>query len=298
MKNSKFFLGLLLSVSFMSAHFVNIHSPNAQLLNTREMRFCYISFVNVDGERFLVKQKHVWRKILGCVIDAITAYVAESLDIAHQVAIIPGGMEFPGKPRKDWPATIHTVAPGKMIKEQKDVFRRMNLQQGQEGFRRDMLRWMARYPMLVLIVALDIFVCNHDRHRGNLFFNPTTGEFCAIDMDSAYKYNLGELACQNFLDMMDDGLYPLTTAEYRALVKMRKVLQLLLKKFPAEKIVARYDEFVEQAGFVPGSPLYTEKNHMMLEERRAMIPKNYKDVQQLVKILNRAIKKGVKSPRD
>jgi hypothetical protein len=297
MKNHyKVFLWLLLLVNSIEAHrFVNIYSPDIKLLKTREMRFCNISFVLIDGTVYIVKQKNNIRKILGCVRDAITAYIAESLDIAHRVVIVPAGMKFPGKMRDDWPATIHTIAPGKMIKEQKEIFRKMNLQQKEEGFRRDMLRWMARYPLLVYIVALDIFTCNHDRHRGNLFFNPRTKLFCAIDMDSSYKYNLCALACENFTALIEDGLYPLTSAEFNALAQLRKTLVFLIKTYPPEKVVARYNEFAHQAGFIPDSPLYTEKIHMWLEANKEMIVQSYQDVQRLVKILNKAIRRGTKS---
>src|SRR5690606_3910271 len=101
-----------ISLSLLSRDpLANLDSSDVQLLSTTEMRFCYISFVKIDGKNFLIKQKKTINKMLGAVRDAITAYIAESLDLAHKVDIIPAGKEFPGKVYKEWPATLHTIAP-------------------------------------------------------------------------------------------------------------------------------------------------------------------------------------------
>ena len=59
---------LLIQILFFSAavcrhSFVDINSDAVKLLSCEEMRFCYISFVEVDGKQFLVKQKKNFRKI-------------------------------------------------------------------------------------------------------------------------------------------------------------------------------------------------------------------------------------------
>src|SRR5436189_3138179 len=97
---------------FTRDSFVNINSKDIKLIETQEMRFCYITFVKIDGIVYLVKQKKPFNKLLAVVRDLITAYIAESFNIAHQVDVIPADKNFPGKVRKNWPATIHTVAPG------------------------------------------------------------------------------------------------------------------------------------------------------------------------------------------
>ena len=149
---------------------IDIENAQVELIKTLEMRFCYISFVRINGKEYIVKQKKsdYFKKIVSVVRDAITAHVAEDFGIAHRVAIIPAGKQFPGKPRTDWPATLHTIAPGKMIKAQESSYDGMNIKQADVGFRRDMLPWMMKHPTLIMVVALDTFLCNHDRHRGNL----------------------------------------------------------------------------------------------------------------------------------
>lgn len=241
----------------------------------------------------LIKQKksNCFRKIVSVVRDAITAEVAESFgDIAHQVDIIPAGVEFPGKPRTDWPATIHTIAPGKMIKAQNSDYNRMDIKQADIGFRRDMLAWMVKHPVLIIIVALDTFLCNHDRHRGNLFYESKTDSFCAIDMDSAFKHNLCALACKNFTRMLRDRNLRLSSKEVRALVTYKEHLEFLIDRYNPADMIGRYNYFAEKAGFVPGSELYTQKIALELERNRRMIMESYQDVQQLIPILEKLIK--------
>src|SRR5256885_1944356 len=97
---------LFFSVPVFSKNcFVNLDAQNIEHIETIEMRFCYITFVRVDGKVFLVKQKKPLNKLLGVVRDAITAHIAESFGIAHRVAVIPFDKEFPRKIRKNWPAT-------------------------------------------------------------------------------------------------------------------------------------------------------------------------------------------------
>ncbi len=281
---------------------VDIDQLNAKLLRMLEMRFCYISFVRMSNNKeLLIKQKksNCFRKIVSVVRDCVTAEVAENFGIAHEVDIIPAGTDFPGKPRKDWPATIHTIAPGKMIKAQNSPYNRMNIKQADEGFRRDMLTWMAMHPVLVIMVALDTFMCNHDRHRGNLFYEASTNSFCAIDMDSAFKYNLCALACKNFTKMLDDRRLRLSSKEIRTLVSYKEYLMFLIDKCHPEETIERYNYFAEKAGFVPGSPLYTQKIALELERNRRMIMQSYQDAQRLIPILEKLIKtskKRLKNP--
>jgi hypothetical protein len=270
---------------------------NIELLNTHEMRFCYISFVKIDGEKYIVKQKKsdCLRKLLSVVRDAVMAHYAEGFINAHQVDIIPAGKAFPGKPRTDWPATIHTIAPGKMIKAQHSPYDGMNIKQADIGFRRDMLSWMAMHPALVKIVAFDTFLCNHDRHRGNLFYNKKTASFCAIDMDSAFKFNLCLLACKNFSAMLNDKNLQLSRKEINVLIEYKKQLQLLIDKYKPEDTLKTYNYFAKKAGFVEGSDLYTEKFMVEIEQNKKTIIQRYHDVKKLVLIVDQLIKKYKKA---
>jgi hypothetical protein len=299
-------VGLLFAQSVLARLDVLDNAPHSvELIKTLETRFCFISFVNIDGTKYIIKQKKtgLFRKIVGVVRDAITAHIAESFgetldlefDLAHRVDVIPAGVPFIGKPRTDWPATIHTIAPGKMIKEQKKRFPGMNIKQANIGFRRDMLEWMVKHPILIVYVAMDTFLCNHDRHRGNLFYNKKTGSFCAIDMDSSFKFNLCALGCRNFTEMLHDERLHLTKKEINALITYRKYLQFLIDNYKPENTLYMYDYFAEKAGFVEGSELYTEKVALEIASNRQTIMQSYQDVQELVKLIGKLIEKFKKN---
>jgi hypothetical protein len=268
---------------------------SVELLSTQEMRFCYISFVKIDGKKYIIKQKKsdCFRKIVGAVRDGITAHIAESLGmtLAHRVDVIPAGQAFPGKLRTDWPATIHTIAPGKMIKDQNSRYNSMNIKQADIGFRHDMLSWMVKHPTLVKIVALDTFLCNHDRHRGNLFYHAATDSFCAIDMDSAFKHNLCALACRKFTKILNDRMLQLSPKEVQVLIEYKKYLQFLIDNHQPEDTLRMYNYFVDKAGFVEGSDLFTEKIALELDSNRGMIIQSYQDAKKLVKIVEQVIQK-------
>jgi hypothetical protein len=271
---------------------VDIDTVQAELIKTYEMRFCYISFVRINGEEYIVKQKksEYFRKMVSVVRDAITAHIAEDFGIAHRVAIIPAGKRFAGKPRTDWPATLHTIAPGKMIKAQDSKYDGMNIKQADIGFRRDMLIWMMKHPTLIMMVALDTFLCNHDRHRGNLFYHAKTDSFCAIDMDSAWKNNLCALACKNFTAMINNKNLRLTTKEINTLISYKEYIEFLIDRHHPEQTLELYDAFINRAGILPGTPLYTQKIALEIERNRRMIKESYKDVQRLIPILEKLIK--------
>ena len=282
---------------FTNGRFVDIDHGKAKWLSKQEMRFCYISFVKVNGVTYLVKQKKFERKLLGVVRDALTAYIAESLnvpgrpDIAHRVDIIPSDMEFHGKIYPDWPATIHTIAPGETIKAQTSRFDRMNIKLADIGLRRDMFDWMAMHPSLPVLVGLDIFKCNQDRHRKNFFYNPKTDSFCAIDMDSAYKYNLCRYSYKNLKKMIEPGNPPFTKREIRVLKKCRDTIVFLMNTFTADDIIAKYEYFAKKAGFTAGSPLYTKKVKKWMLLNKEIMVQAYVDVQKLVTLMNEIIEK-------
>lgn len=301
MKMYRSIISLLLCMQPLSAWLdeVNLESKNIKLISMQEMRFCFISFVLIDGKKYIVKQKKPLNKLLGVVRDAITAHMVESFckdnnidTIAHRVAVIPPGKDFPGKWRVDWPATLHTIAPGKMIKEQTSRFDGMNIKQADIGFRRDMLDWMMKHPTLIQVVALDTFLCNHDRHRKNIFYQPKTDSFCAIDMDSSFKYNLCALACQNFTQMFNDRKLRLSIKEINVLTKYKEYLDFLIETYKPENTIQMYDFFAEKAGFVPESSFYSAKFAAELERNRGMIIQSYRDVKRLVKIIEQLIEKA------
>jgi hypothetical protein len=270
---------------------VNLESTNVRLIKTLEMRFCYISFVEIDGEEYIVKQKKsdFQRKLLGVVRDPVMAHFSENFINAHLVGVIPAGKKFIGKPRTDWPATIHTIAPGKMMKAQDSPYNEMDIKQGEIGFRRDMLKWMMRDDTIMRMVAYDLFFCNHDRHRGNLFYNPKDKTFCAIDMDSAFKHNLCALACKYFKALLESKDFKLKNREINALVALKGYLQFLIDNFSPKCTLKMYDYFLFKAGFVEGAEFYLPRHALEIQDNKRVIARSYEDAKRLIKIIEHIV---------
>jgi hypothetical protein len=300
--NEKTFLLLIvlltvINITLGDNNFIDLQKCHPRLLKQRKMQFCYVSWVDINGKTFLVKQKRSASYLLAVVHDVFASLIAHELDpsLAQKVILIPAFHKFPGKIYDDWPATIHTLASGKTIKKKiRNPYRKMNIKQASQGFRREMLPWMAQHIQLAKIVALDIFLCNHDRHRGNLFYDNKTDTFCAIDMDALYKYNLAEYAYQNLLRMTEDGPFSLTTKEVIALLEMRKTLEWLVNHYSPEDMLALFDHLCCHAGLVEGSTIYVPRVRAEIEITRNMITHYYRDVKKLIEVLGDIIQKAIR----
>ncbi len=275
--------------------FVDMQTCHVRLIKRKKKEFCYISFVEIDGILYLVKQKRQQGHLLAVVHDALAAYIAQSLgdDIAHKVMIIPAFHKFPGKIYDDWPATIHTLAVGATLKNKRSPYKKMNIKQACQGFRRDMIPWMAKHRQLIIIMALDIFLCNHDRHRGNLFYNAKTDSFCAIDMDCLYKYSLGLYAHQNVKRMAENDLFPLTIQETFALLELRNTLQFLVDRHSPQEMLSIFDDLVKQAGLTQDSLVCSARVQAEIDLSRNLINQNYHDVKEFIVVLGHIIQQVI-----
>ena len=183
---------------------------NAFLEGGFESANAFINFIVLNSKRYIVKQKKDCEKTVVSVMrDALASYIAKNLGVAHFVKIISAEEEFPGKIYQNCPATLLTVAAGKVIRQldKNHKYFRLSLQQRsvKDVTRKELDTWldeevifhMTWHKQLPIIVALDLFICNSDRHRGNLFYDDETDSFCAIDMDNIYRRNLPDFACKN-----------------------------------------------------------------------------------------------------
>lgn len=275
----------------------NLNSDNIKFIRTQEKESCHINFITIDGQLFLVKQKKklTARKVLGSVREALTAYIAENfIDLAHKVDIIPAGKKMPGKICVECPATLHSIAPGKAVRGMESPYKQMDIRQKVTGFNRAMLKWMAKHPELITIVALDTFLCNGDRHRANIFYNKEDDSFCAIDMESSYRHNYCQWACNNWSEIMNDSSCFLTKSEVNILSEYIRVLELLINKYNSKKVIKKYYDFLAQAGF--------PKNHVMINKgfkegikhNIRIIQESYQDAKRLIIILKSLIKRSKK----
>ena len=82
---------LAVAVFFVRSNtFVDLSSCKPRLLKQKKMQFCYVSYVDINGQMFLIKQKRSSRHLLCVVHDAVAAHIAESLDIAHHRRQVAG----------------------------------------------------------------------------------------------------------------------------------------------------------------------------------------------------------------
>ena len=178
---------------------------NASLISTFETKNCFASYVMINGHKYLVKQKKDYKKQLAVVRDELAAYIAKDLLIAHKVYVIAFKKGFPGQINSNWPATLHTLAPGETVRKQREnKYNALRLKQvwahaqtfNEKGLTPIIVEYMTWHWQIPIIIALDLMIGNSDRHCGNLCYDPTTDSFCAIDMDDTFNKDLCDLACK------------------------------------------------------------------------------------------------------
>lgn len=286
------------ALSLPSRKFPYIEKQLVTLIKTVETRNCFVSYVKINGKQYLVKQKKDYKKQLAVVRDALSAWMAEFLNIAHRVDIISHKIEFPGKVNQNFPATLHTLAPGKTVREQRDNrFNALRLRQfwaqaatvDEKGLTRAIITYMTWHQQLPEIIALDLIIGNSDRHCGNLCYDPTTDTFCAIDMDDTFNKDLCLLACEKLVLIMKTDKVPFTRQEIRALGRMRDTLKLLLRKHKPQDIIAKLYFFAQKAGFSKGNALYNDRIYRKLLSYEAMIIATNASAHRLISLLNTII---------
>src|SRR5579863_2744438 len=113
-----------------SCKIISFSGKRVTLINTVESKNCFVSYVMINGRRYLIKQKKMENKQIAVVRDALAAFIVRSLKIAHEVDIISFKKPFPGKMYDGWPATLHTIAPGETVRKQPDsIYSQLRLRQ-------------------------------------------------------------------------------------------------------------------------------------------------------------------------
>lgn len=283
---------------------IDTSSDSVLLISTHEMRNSYISFVNVNGVMYLVKQKKRASSGLSVVLELLAAYIAKVLHIAHIVDVIHASKEFPGK-KRNVPATIHTIAQGVVVRnlENAHPYRKLRLKQylyptlpdEKRGLTRAIVSQMTLHKLIPIIVALDTFLGNADRHGGNLTYDHKTDSFCAIDMDNSFRHDLSDLAYRHLTQMMHEKKNPLSAKEIEALKIYRDTLKKLLKTFSCSHLQDSLFYFAQKAGVIPGTVFYKVGNAgKKLLFCKEMIAHNYNGSKKLIKILNEIIHRKYK----
>ena len=293
-----FIISFIVSISIsLSIEPKSLYSSQdrATLINTVETRNCYVSYVKIKGVVYLVKQKKDPKKLMAVIKDALSAWIAEIFEVAHRVQVISSDENFPGKVKKFLPATLHTLAPGKTVREQKNSkFNALRLRQlwaratsfNEKGLTKPILHFMSWHRQLPIIVALDLFIGNSDRHCGNLCYDPEKDSFCAIDMDDTFNKDLCAFACKKLKAMMHDKNLSFSKEEIRAIIIMRDALKLLLHTHKPNNTIKKLYYFAYQAGFSNNNSLYDVRAKNKLKHYEKIIRRTYISVQKLINLLN------------
>jgi len=271
---------------------------DVSLINTIETKHCFVSYVLINGKTYLLKQKKDYKKQLAVVRDALAAYIAKVLrDIAHEVDIVESTQEFFGKIKSRWPATLHNLASGETVKKKsKFKYNALRLRQwvpdqslNERGLTKTIIEYMTWHRQLPIIIALDLFTGNGDRHCGNLCYDPNTDRFCAIDMDDTFNKDLCELAYKNLKQMIQKEHVVFNVEEIRALTHMRNILRFLVQKHNPNVLTQKLRFFARKAGFIQGSELYDVRIERKLVSYEKMIIKTHKSAYQLIALLDKII---------
>ena len=265
------------------------------LLSTFETKNCFASYVEINGCTYLVKQKKDYNKQLAVVRDALAAYIAKALGIAHEVYVVAAKKKFFGKIDPEWPATLHTLARGETVRKQRDSkYNALRLKQewahaqsfSQKGLTPIIIEYMTWHWQIPIIIALDLIIGNSDRHCGNLCYDPPTDTFCAIDMDDTFNKDLCGIACKKLEHMIKQNEAPFTKDEKNALLKMRNTLKFLLSTHKPHDLIKKLYYFAKKAGFVKGGKLYNDRIKNKLAYYETMIIKTNESAYKLVSLLD------------
>jgi hypothetical protein len=267
------------------------------LMSGFESKNSFISYVTINGYQYIVKQKKNIQQQMAAVQDALAAYIAQALGIAHSVEVISVTQDIAGKVNKQQPATLHTIAAGKATIDQPESrYYELRLKQrsprddllSNRGLTEEIIYQMTWHKQLPIIVALDLFISNTDRYGGNLFYDPVTDCFCAIDMDKIFRFDLPAFACQK-LDAMVNLGKNFTNEEIIALTSVRDTLQFLLKRFTSTQIIDQLHLFVQQAGLRENNIIKRKNLIKKITNLEATIIKSRKSVYKLIHVLDNII---------
>ncbi len=224
---------------------------DVSLINTIETKHCFVSYVLINGKTYLLKQKKDYKKQL-----AVETVRKQSKCRYNALRL------------RQW-------VPDQSLNER--------------GLTKTIIEYMTWHRQLPIIIALDLFTGNGDRHCGNLCYDPNTDRFCAIDMDDTFNKDLCELAYKNLKQMIQKEHVVFNVEEIRALTHMRNILRFLVQKHNPNVLTQKLRFFARKAGFIQGSELYDVRIERKLVSYEKMIIKTHKSAYQLIALLDKII---------
>jgi hypothetical protein len=272
---------------------------NVALINTVEAKNSFVTYVLMDGEKYIVKQKKNIGSQFSLVRGALAAYIAENLAIAHRVKLVSYKESFIGKVFPELPAAILTIAQGEDLSHQKGTkYGDLRIDQKSVkhapsfeklGLTHAIIEQMTWHEQLPLVIAVDLITGNSGTHPSNIFYHPITDKFCMIDMDNTFNQDLCGIACEKLVHMLQKG-ETFSKKEKKALAVVKKTLSYFVAEYPPDNVVAQMYYYAKKAGFVPGSPLYSDHIKTRMATYEKMIYTSYKSAKNLIILLGEIIK--------
>jgi hypothetical protein len=271
----------------------------------------YISFlIDPQGNKYVVKQErsNSLKKQLQSVCEALAAYMAEKVGVAaHYVRILPIGMEFIGKKITNQTATLHTFVPGVILREiPEEPFFSLHIKLKNDpaegipvtrmGLHKKLIARMSFHPALPRMVALDTFLGNRDRNRGNFLYDKKTNMFYAIDMSLIYdtghgKVLLPQLVCQQ-MESMVKNKEVFTHKEYEALKIYQETLRALVSYFTPKRIYGLFHKFASDAGLKEGEFFNQKDVFDSIYAYKCKVKETDAYVKKLIDLLSILLKEG------
>lgn len=253
-----------------------------------EHHTCISVLLDKNGKKFIVKQdtrdRLFWH--LGAARDRLGAFIAESIGVpVNRVTIIPAYADFPGKRLVRLPATLHSFVPGVMVKELPKESR-VRIQQD-EGLTKAVLKTMSEHPDLLALVALDTFIANADRHKGNFFYDEKSNRFFAIDLESSFNKNLAVDACDFVQSLIDNPEEKISPKRLLVLKKYRTILKKLIKRHTPESMYNKLVDFAFEGGILTRSLRAATAGRLMVHKKA--IEKNYASCKKLVSLIDKLV---------
>ncbi len=283
------------------SEFLDIKSNDLNLLSFRarpQNLSCIAALEDREGNRFILKQKF---NILASALEKLAADIAFFADIpVNRIKLIPCNVPFVGKKKINQSATLHTFVPGVLLnnlpKELSHYAVSLQLVQKERkngkiikavfGITRNVIKNMSEHPDLAKIVALDTFLANHDRHRGNLFYDEETDHFYVIDLEGSFRRDLARCVYEYFYMVLVNKNVVFSKKEINGLVIYRDMLKKLVVSYSPSSLNAKFDKCIKQSQLTQ-----SEGSRTKIKFFHETIRSNYNSCVKIVHVLDILLKK-------
>jgi hypothetical protein len=255
---------------------------------------------NSKGEKFLLKQgrKATPSSVFRTLLDVLGVSIAQSLSIkCNDIELISAASKCKHKFYSNLPATLHAFVESKSLCRSAH-YPGLYLRQRKKSqsahisphFSPAIITNMSRHRDLPPLVAVDTFIANTDRSCANLFFQPNTNEFTAIDFGESYKTNLPEEVIKTIRQVQKENI-GLTTEEIHGLSLYKKTLDRLLNSYTPAILSKKIDFLLKKANLDPDEGSLHSQCQKYAAKIKTTVKKNYASTAELSRVLGLFIEK-------